>query len=172
MILSRSSRYILQALVILAAEPADAPLMVRELAVRLHLPAAYLSKLLQKLVRAGVLQSCRGPQGGFRLTSLGRSMSIMQLIVLINGEESVQECILGFKICADDSACALHCHWRPVKEQLFDLLANQSIGDLARAVASGGWRLDELNAFAPPTVRSPSMARAPQRVAATWRDSK
>lgn len=156
MIFSRSLRYTLQALVLLAAEYAERPVMGRELAARLHVPAAYLSKLLQRLAQAGILQSSRGPQGGFRLTATGRHMSLMQLIVLIKGEQAVKECVLGFKTCADDTACALHCHWRPVKEQLFELLASQSVGELAEAVKRGRCRLEDLNAFPPPSfVREP-----------------
>lgn len=152
MILSRSLRYTLQALVLLAADPTGRPVMVRELAERLKVPAAYLSKLLQRLSRLGIVQSTRGTQGGFRLTAGGRSMNLMQLIVLINGEQAVRECVLGFKTCADDTACALHGHWRPIKEQLFELLACQSVGELAEAVKGGRCRLEDLNALPLPPL--------------------
>lgn len=153
MIFSRSLRYTLQALVSLAAEPAGTPVMGRALAERLHVPAAYLCKLLQRLAQAGVLESSRGPQGGFRLTAAGRRLSLMELVLLINGEQATRECVLGFKTCADETACALHRHWRPVKEQLFELLASQSVGELAEAVKTGRCRLEDLNALPLPPAR-------------------
>ncbi len=144
MIFSRSSQYAIQALVLLASEPRGRHVLCRTLASRLGLPQPYLSKLLQEFVRRGVITSMRGRQGGFAMLKTAEEVSLMEIMTIIGGERATAECFLGFKACADESACAMHCNWRPVKENLFQLLREQSLGKLVDAVRDGRCQLGML----------------------------
>lgn len=145
MIFSRSAQYAIQALVLMATRPAGSYVMSKELAERLQLPPAYLSKLMLQFSRAGILESARGRQGGYRLHCNPHVLSLKEVLVIVCGERSLQECMLGLKECSDATACAMHGSWRPVKQKLFSLLDEQSIGKLADAVLSGRCRLGDLN---------------------------
>lgn len=145
MLLTRSTQYALQALVLLANAPNGQRIMARDLADRLHVPAAYLSKLMLRFAHEGILQSVRGPQGGYRLMRDPGSLTLRDVIVLVRSEHALQECFLGLKKCSDETACVMHSRWQPVKEKLLALLDGQSVGDLAAAVRSKRCRLEDLN---------------------------
>jgi Rrf2 family protein len=145
MIFSRSSQYAIQALVFLATQPAGNYVMCKEIARQLGLPLPYLSKLMLQFVRAGIVESSRGRQGGFRLARPAEDLSLMEIMAVIGGERSLKECLLGFKECSDETACAMHCQWRPVKETLFHLLEKQNVGALAKAVRKGRYKLHDMN---------------------------
>lgn len=146
MIFSRSSQYAIQALVLLAAEPAGSHVLCRTLAERLDLPLPYLSKLMQEFSRRGIVGSSRGRQGGYYMARSADKVSLMEVMTVIGGERATKECFLGFKECSDETACAMHCRWRPVKERLFKLLQEQSLGKLVEAVKQGRCQLGALQA--------------------------
>jgi Rrf2 family transcriptional regulator, iron-sulfur cluster assembly transcription factor len=150
MIFSRSSQYAIQALVFLATQPAGAYVMCREMAGELGLPLPYLSKLMLQLARVGIVESSRGRLGGFRLLRSPEDLSLKEIIALTGGERQMKECLLGFKDCSDETACAMHCEWRPVKEVLCQLLEEQSVGKLARAVQDDHPREGEQSWSIPP----------------------
>lgn len=152
MILSRSARYALQALVLLAAAGEGRALMARELAAQLNVPAPYLAKLMQRLTRRGILASDRGPHGGYRLTHAAYGLSLRTVVHIVDGERATSECLLGFKACSDEHACAMHCRWRPVKEELFRLLDELSVAQLASRVRAGRCTLQALNPQRPPAA--------------------
>jgi len=144
MIFSRSSQYAIQALVLLASEPRGRYVLCRTLATRLGLPLPYLSKLLQEFARRGVITSTRGRQGGYAMLKEADAVSLLEIMTILGGERAATECFLGFKECSDETACAMHRTWRPVKERLFKLLREQSLGKLVEAVRNGRCRLGSL----------------------------
>lgn len=145
MIFSRSTQYAIQALVVLAGQPAGKYLMSRTLAARLALPEAYLSKLMVRFAQAGILESTRGRQGGYRLGVNARSVNLKQVVDVVCSGRMSRECLLGLKACSDDSACAMHGQWQPVKQGLFTMLEEQNLGSLAEGVASGRYKLQDIN---------------------------
>ncbi|MGW5049681.1 RrF2 family transcriptional regulator [Actinokineospora sp. NPDC004072] len=72
-------------------EPGDAVPAAR-LAAAFNLPAAYLNKQLQALTRAGILTSTSGPRGGFRLAKPAASISVLDVVVAIEGPEEAFRC--------------------------------------------------------------------------------
>lgn len=144
MILTRGSQYAIKALVMLALQPRDTALMCRDLADTLQIPYPYLSKLMQQCARLGLVGASRGRSGGYWLEDTAIGMSMLQLVEAINGERTTRECLLGLKDCADDSACVMHCEWKPVKEGLLALLQDQTLGELAAEVRTGDCKLNDL----------------------------
>lgn len=145
MIMSRSGVYAVQALLMLATHENRDFVVSGDIAAHLGLPRAYLSKLMQLFAHADIVESSRGRFGGFRLHRDPDHLFLREIMEIANGERQMKECLLGFKECSDETACALHCQWRPVKLSLLKLLEEQSIGDLAKAVKQGKYRLSELN---------------------------
>ncbi len=64
----------------------------KRLAAAFGLPAAYLNKQLQALARAGVLTSTSGPRGGFRLARQPEAISVLDVVVAIEGTEDAFRC--------------------------------------------------------------------------------
>ncbi|WP_033423938.1 RrF2 family transcriptional regulator [Actinomadura flavalba] len=73
------------------AEPGEA-VTARRLAAFYDLPPAYLNKQLQALARAGILSSVSGPRGGFRLNRAPEQISLLDIVVAIEGPEDAFRC--------------------------------------------------------------------------------
>jgi Rrf2 family protein len=144
MVLSRTSQYAVQALIYIATQPPGEPVLNRDIAERLNVPAAYLAKILQNLCKQGVLDSFRGRLGGFCLRDGMSKTTLMQALVLTEGPDFTKSCILGLKECSDQSACPLHFKWLPVKKKIISMLEDMSLEDLAKAVRTGKYRLADL----------------------------
>ena len=144
MILSRTSQYAVQALIYMATQPSDTPVLNKDIAAQLNVPAPYLAKILQSLAKGDLLYSYRGRMGGFCLKENGLSMSLMDILLQTEGPAFTQSCFLGLKKCSDETACPVHFRWLPVKEKIVGLLKETTLDKLAKAVQSGKYRLADL----------------------------
>lgn len=133
MLLSRASQYTLQALIHLARQPAEQMVMVKEIADALDLPVFYLAKLIQPLSHAGWVTTARGRGGGVRLNPGAEAITLFDILQLTDGHRVNRECLLGFKACEDETACVLHCQWKPIKQELTGGLGGYSLAALARS---------------------------------------
>jgi len=144
MILSRTSQYAVQALIYMATQPSASPVLNKDIAAKLGVPAPYLAKILQGLAKGNLLFSFRGRLGGFCLREGGDKINLMQILLLTEGPVFTQSCLLGLKECSDETACPLHSRWVPVKKKIMDLLEDTTLDKLAKAVESGKYRLADI----------------------------
>jgi Rrf2 family protein len=77
---------------LLAAVPPDHALPAAKLAEYHGVPAAYLAKHLQSLARAGVLETVKGPRGGYRLARRAADITLLDVVQAIDGEEPAFRC--------------------------------------------------------------------------------
>jgi Rrf2 family iron-sulfur cluster assembly transcriptional regulator len=131
MIINRSTQYTLQVLMHLVAHPSSRPVLARELAEELHIPSPYLAKLLQQPCRVGWLSSTRGRGGGFTLSPGTENITLLEILMLSRGERISHECLLGFKECDDKTACVMHQHWKPIKQELLGQFGGYTLAQLA-----------------------------------------
>lgn len=144
MILSRTSQYAIQALIYIATQPSGEPILNRKVAEYLGVPTAYLAKIMQSLCKGNLLYSYRGRQGGFCLREGGEKTDLMQIVSLIEGVGFTDYCVLGLKVCSEETACPMHAKWKPIKEKIVALLHEQTLDRLAAAVQSGKYRICDL----------------------------
>lgn len=144
MILSRTGQYAVQALIYIATQPPGEPILNRKIAERLNVPTAYLAKIMQTLCKGNLLYSYRGRQGGFCLREGGEKTDLMQILVLIEGVGFTEDCVLGLKVCSEETACPMHNKWKPIKEKIAALLREQTLEKLAQAVKTGKYRIADL----------------------------
>lgn len=90
--LGEGVEWVLHVLLTFAWLDDDEPVSNAQLAQRHGLPAAYLNKQLQALVRAGVLESLPGARGGFRLARAPSAISLMDVVVAIEGPQEAFRC--------------------------------------------------------------------------------
>ncbi|MCL4471516.1 MAG: RrF2 family transcriptional regulator [Sulfuricella sp.] len=146
MILSRTSQYAIQALIYIATQPRGEPILNRKVAEYLGVPTAYLAKIMQSLCRGNLLYSYRGRQGGFCLREGGEKTDLMQIVTLIEGVGFSENCVLGLKICSEETACPVHSKWKPIKEKIVAMMHEHTLERLAVAVQSGKYRIRDLPA--------------------------
>lgn len=128
MLFNTATGYALRAL---AAMPEDGShCFSKDLASRLDLPAPYLAKILQSLVQATILESVRGPKGGFRITRPAHRITVGEVVTAIEGPNSLDGCVMGFPVCSSDHPCPLHDAWSAVKSQVASSMTEATIRDL------------------------------------------
>lgn len=135
--LSQTAEYALRAVVYLAEQADPGLIPVGEIAVALDVPANYLSKILHQLARAGVVESTRGPHGGFRLARPAELIGLADVIEPFDSLEHRRRCLLGRPECSDRNPCGAHERWKHVKNQTTDFFRDTSVADvLARSSAA------------------------------------
>lgn len=82
------------------------PVPVREIASRFEISEAHLSKVMQRLVKVGLLISARGPRGGFVLSRSPGSITLLEIYEAIEGPFEPDQCLLSAAIC-DGESCIL-----------------------------------------------------------------
>lgn len=134
--LSKKADYALLAMRHLASsEPADA-VSARELAEHYDIPAELLAKVLQKLVRAALLESQQGIRGGYGLARPAAAISVADVIVAVDGPLTVTACSEDDHSCEQYSKCNIRDPLWRVKDQIVGALSSTSVADLAADMSS------------------------------------
>jgi Rrf2 family protein len=102
-----------------------------EIARETDSPHFYIAKILQRLVRTGLLRSIKGKGGGFYFDEKGADISLLQLAAATEGQTSVSECGFGLKKCDEKNPCPMHEKYAPVRQSINNLLSGETITSLA-----------------------------------------
>lgn len=128
MLFSTAAGYALRTLAVL---PDDGSFrLAKDLAKQLGLPGPYLAKILQTLAQGGILESVRGPKGGFRLAFPASSIRIGDVVRALDGAEALCGCVMGFPHCGGDNPCPLHQTWAEVRSHLEASLTRATLQEL------------------------------------------
>lgn len=135
MLYSTPCEYAIRALAYLALSPNRQPAQGQEIASAENIPAPVLGKILQELVRKGLLHSRRGPGGGFRLARRPELITLRDVVAAVDGLDHFLECAVGLERCADDAPCPLHDTWKGLRTQIMSYLEKTSLAEMGHAVA-------------------------------------
>lgn len=146
--LTRAADYAVRVMVQLAASPTDRRVLLPELAAATDAPESFLSKVLQALSRAGLIDSKRGHSGGFHISSRGRSASMLDVIEAIDGPISLNLCLVSGKACHRMAHCPAHPVWQRAQMAMLEVLSQAKVAEMAeeqaRPVCVGACGLHEL----------------------------
>lgn len=135
MILSQTAQYALRAVVHLSEHPDRGPLRVDDIAHALHVPRNYLSKTLHALARAGVLDSTRGPSGGFELARPASHILLTEVLEPFGAVPDQHTCLLGHQVCNDRKPCQAHEQWKGASAAMKAFFDRTTVADLAESHA-------------------------------------
>lgn len=131
MLYSNSCEYAIRALSFMAEQRQDEPTTLGSISQAQEIPQAFLAKILQELVRAGLLRSRRGPRGGFTFARPPERIALMQIVEVVDGPHELDRCAVGFMVCSDETACPLHDSFTPIRTAIKGYLSDTSIADVA-----------------------------------------
>ncbi len=105
---------------------------IKEIAAGTGAPLHFIAKILQDLVRKGLVQSLKGPAGGFYLDKESMHSSLADVVKAIDGENLFVGCGLGLKICSEVKPCPIHNQFKIVRKNIYNMLENAKIGEFTR----------------------------------------
>ena len=131
MLYSRTAKYGLKTMAYLAGNSNREYQTVSEISKRTDVPRDFLGKIFQQIAREGLLESQRGRGGGFRLDRPANEISLMEIIEAIDGKKVFDRCPFDLKDCGQNSTCPLHEDWKPIRDQIVQLMKKKTIDDLS-----------------------------------------
>jgi Rrf2 family protein len=93
----------LHAMAMVAADGEGTPVTTHAIATRLGVSESHLSKVMQRLVRGGILASSRGPGGGFVLNRPATGITLREIYESVEGPLKLDDCLIGPRICGGKS---------------------------------------------------------------------
>jgi Rrf2 family protein len=106
--------------------------LVEEVAESTGIPRSYLSKLIHKLAKKGLVTARRGHHGGVVLGRASTEITLLDLSEAIDGTAWRKRCLMGLLGCSDAAPCALHDFWHETMEQILERLRSVTLADMAR----------------------------------------
>lgn len=143
--LPQTAEYALRAMAALCAVEGKDALRASEISERTDVPVAYLSKVLRRLVVAGLVEARRGHGGGFTLARPARKIQVAEVLAAVDVNLGAKRCAFGWSACSDEHPCPLHPIWRELRERL--------------RTWSEGTRLDQVGPAEPPEPPAPPASR-------------
>ncbi len=129
-IFSKSGEYAMQAVLYLAKHSASHPILLKEIAESLNIPRPYLNKLLQVLIRAGIVESHKGLRGGFSLARPANTIRLEDVVRSVEGHAISERCVLGFPSCNEANPCPVHADWKHARSIIHGILSNRTIDEI------------------------------------------
>ena len=135
---SRSCQYAIQSVLYihLNSREGDA-VKSREIAESQQIPLHFLGKILQTLVKENILDSVKGPAGGFILKKGREELTILEIVRIIDGLEIFEHCGIGLKNCSDLNPCPIHHDYKNVRIRIRELLSCKTIEKLCKDIEEG-----------------------------------
>ena len=137
--LTKESEYALRGLAFLATCPPGAVVALPDIAEAQALPSTFLAKIFQKLNRHGLIVAQRGRGHGYRLARSPASITLRQILEIVEGPRLQQRCLLWHGDCRDENPCPLHHRLKNVVLEIEWILDRvtlaeyvDELGDLAR----------------------------------------
>ncbi len=111
---------------------------LRDIAEAIDSPVAFTAKILQVLARHNIVQSLKGPNGGFEIdpAQLEKTM-LSEIVYAIDGDAIYEGCGLGLKTCDADQPCPVHFEFVAIRDGLKYMLENTNLLQLAEGLEAG-----------------------------------
>ena len=110
---------------------------VKEIAEFIDASEHTVGKMLQTLVKAGVIISLKGPTGGFYITAKQKGQPIIHIVEAIDGENVFNQCGLGLSKCSATHPCPIHDDYKVVRDLFENMCKQKKVSDLCEPVNSG-----------------------------------
>ncbi|MBG9977165.1 Rrf2 family transcriptional regulator [Ruoffia tabacinasalis] len=130
---SKATNYALHSMVHLAMESDREAVRVEDLASRQHLSSSYLSKILTKLSKAGLITSTPGVNGGYQLLGSPDSCSFLDIIQAVEGQEAMLNCTMTHE-STHHHECLIENAISEAEVKMQEVLAQKTIGDILKEV--------------------------------------
>ncbi|MFA6946952.1 MAG: Rrf2 family transcriptional regulator [Pedobacter sp.] len=110
---------------------------MKEIAKHIHASEHTVGKILQTLVRQGLINSTKGPSGGFYISETQRNQPISSIVESIEGDQVFKSCGLGLSKCSASHPCPIHDEYKVARDLIEKLFREKKVKDLCDPVTNG-----------------------------------
>lgn len=134
--LSTKARYGLRLMIELARQYGKDPILIEEIATRQEISFKYLYTLVGGLKKAGLVTGHRGPKGGYSLAKDPYTVSALDIIQILEGENLYIRCIQHKEECARSNSCVARNLWSRVQTSAYEILQQTTLAELTKEQAT------------------------------------
>ena len=127
--LTTKGRYAVTAMLDLALHYKNGPITLADISQRQGISLSYLEQLFSKLRKNGLVDSTRGPGGGYRLSRGANDIAVADVITAVDEKLQTTRCG-GLGNCQNDKQCLTHELWAELSDRIHDFLMGISLGQL------------------------------------------
>lgn len=127
--ITREADYAVRCVLYLSKGPGSVTMM-DEIAEKMRIPRAFLAKILQKLARAGITKSVRGPRGGVQVVKDPSTITLRDVVEAIDGPVTLNRCGIDAHSCSSFRTCTVHPVWFRLREIVADYLGSVDFAQL------------------------------------------
>ena len=127
--LTTKGRFAVTAMMDLALRDSSGPVTLAEISSRQKISLSYLEQLFGKLRRRELVDSVRGPGGGYRLARDTARISVAEIILAVDEPIDATQCA-GKENCRDEQKCLTHDLWATLNDRIFEYLEGVSLRQL------------------------------------------
>jgi Rrf2 family protein len=132
MIITRATEYSIRAALYLAKKHPIPVVSKQEICAAEGITPAFLTKIVQPLIRNGLVRSKRGVAGGFALARDPDRVTLLDVMRAVDEPLALNVCLLEGHTCDRQKGCPVHDLWREAKEKIDEVLSRQSLAELVR----------------------------------------
>jgi Rrf2 family protein len=137
--LTNASKYAIRAVLFLAKCSEDGKRFgIKTIAEEVDIPIHFIAKLLQPLVKEGIISSIKGPNGGYFFTTENGKHNVCDVIHTIEGKPIFDQCFMGLPQCGDENPCPVHHIVAPFKEKMLDKFLHTTLAQFAQEIKDNG----------------------------------
>jgi len=129
--LTTKGRFAVTAMIDVAMHGSTGPVTLAAVSGRQRISLSYLEQLFGKLRRSGLVESVRGPGGGYNLAKPQDQVSVADIIVAVDEPIDATQC-KGLENCHDDRRCMTHDLWTSLNEHIFSFLSGVTLAQLVK----------------------------------------
>lgn len=136
---SKACEYAIKASIYIASQSlVSNRVSLKDVAKSIESPEAYTSKILQQLNRNQIINSDKGPTGGFSMDKLQlEKTTLSSIVTAIDGDGIYNGCGLGLRKCSEAMPCPVHNQFKAVRNRLKNMLESTYIASLTADVTIG-----------------------------------
>lgn len=110
---------------------------IKEIAEFINASEHTVGKLLQTLVKEEVINSAKGPTGGFYINEKQKNQPILNIIDAIDGKEVFEQCGLGLSKCSATHPCPIHDDYKIIRDRFKTMCRQKKVSDLCDTINQG-----------------------------------
>lgn len=109
---------------------------IKEICNGINAPEPFTAKILQNLRKLDIINSTKGPNGGFFIEK-DKDIKLIEIVLAIDGDNIITKCGLGIKECSELKPCPIHADFKPTRESLKQVLEKTSVRQVTEDMDKG-----------------------------------